>query len=373
MKFSIRASTLLLLQGVSGIDAMMNWNDQKAYVFKDHYFYRMDINSNRPDPGYPKPIQGSWSGLPFNRIDAAINWQNGKAYFFSGTQYARYDLKADRMDPGYPKLIQPNWNLPFKTVDAAMYWGNNNAYFFNNATGSYVRYKLGASAPDAGYPQYTSAKWGGIPYSQIGATAVWKNKAYVAGLSDNFVRLQMPSARMDYGFPQKLTALPAVASQTPPPAPPPPAPAYRTVPAPTAPPSVASVNNSKINGTLTYISQDTYGRTFYNPWNNVRVDLYKSGPYYNRNFVNLKAKGYTENQAMGELLNREDLWDFVVSTNTKPAQLQSNQYGTSYSWFGFVSLKPGLYRVKIEGYPTLTRWVSFSAGNQSLAVKLEHR
>ncbi len=38
-------------------------------------------------------------------IDAVVAWDNGKAYFFKGRQYVRYDIKADRVDPGYPKPI----------------------------------------------------------------------------------------------------------------------------------------------------------------------------------------------------------------------------------------------------------------------------
>ena len=43
-------------------------------------------------------------------IDAVVEWDNGKAYFFRGNQYVRYDMRADRVDSGYPKPINgENW------------------------------------------------------------------------------------------------------------------------------------------------------------------------------------------------------------------------------------------------------------------------
>ena len=38
-------------------------------------------------------------------LDAVVVWDNGKAYLFKGSKYIRYDMKADRADPGYPKPI----------------------------------------------------------------------------------------------------------------------------------------------------------------------------------------------------------------------------------------------------------------------------
>lgn len=30
-------------------------------------------------------------------VDAVVEWDNGKAYFFKGDQYMRYDMQADRV------------------------------------------------------------------------------------------------------------------------------------------------------------------------------------------------------------------------------------------------------------------------------------
>jgi len=89
------------------IDAVVEWDNGKAYFFKGSQYSRYDIKADRVDPGYPKPInRETWPGFPWtDGIDAAVNWGNGKAYFFKGAHYIRYDIKADRVDPGYPKPI----------------------------------------------------------------------------------------------------------------------------------------------------------------------------------------------------------------------------------------------------------------------------
>ena len=96
------------------VGAAVNWGNGKAYFFNDGQYMRYtvrpdmadDLLGDRPDPGYPKPINSeTWPGLPWTDVDAVVNWGNGKAYFFKGSQYIRYDIKADRADPGYPKTI----------------------------------------------------------------------------------------------------------------------------------------------------------------------------------------------------------------------------------------------------------------------------
>ena len=56
----------------------------------------------------------------------------------------------------------------------------------------------------------------------------------------------------------------------------------------------------------------------------------------------------------------------------KPGQLVSQKYGWSYSWFGFVGLQPGVYRIVVQGYPQLNRWVHFTGPNQPITVALEY-
>ena len=75
---------------------------------------------------------------------------------------------------------------------------------------------------------------------------------------------------------------------------------------------------------------------------------------------------------MSACVREDNLWVPGTTSVTKPSTLQDGTYGLNFSWFGFVGLKPGYYRVVVAGYPTLNRWVSFTAGGQKLNVKLEY-
>ena len=38
-------------------------------------------------------------------IDAVVKWNDKKAYFFKNSQYVRYEIAADEADSGYPEDI----------------------------------------------------------------------------------------------------------------------------------------------------------------------------------------------------------------------------------------------------------------------------
>ncbi len=149
------------------IDAVVEWDNGKAYFFKGGQYVRYDIKADRVDPGYPKPInRETWPGVPWtDGIDAAVNWGNGKAYFFKGSQYVRYDIKADRVDPGYPKPINNEaWpGLPWTDgIDTAVNWRNGKAYFFKDD--EYIRFDIKADRTDQGYPKpINNETWPGLP------------------------------------------------------------------------------------------------------------------------------------------------------------------------------------------------------------------
>jgi hypothetical protein len=44
-------------------------------------------------------------------IDAVVKWNDKKAYFFKNSQYIRYDIAADEADSGYPEDINPILSL----------------------------------------------------------------------------------------------------------------------------------------------------------------------------------------------------------------------------------------------------------------------
>ena len=131
----------------SQFDAAVKWGDEVAYFFRGDEYFKYDIKSDKPVPGYPAKIKGNWNfpaGSKFNDgIDAAINWGNGVVYFFRGDEYIKYRIANDRPDPGYPHKINPAWNFPagFSSgVDAAVNWGNGIAYFFKGD--KYIKYDI---------------------------------------------------------------------------------------------------------------------------------------------------------------------------------------------------------------------------------------
>ena len=74
------------------------WPNGKVYFFKGPQYAQYDVGANRVDPGYPKPIQGLWAGLPASfaaGVNAAVVWNNGKAYFFKGSEYISHDIAAE--------------------------------------------------------------------------------------------------------------------------------------------------------------------------------------------------------------------------------------------------------------------------------------
>ena len=191
------------------VDAVVEWDNGKAYFFKGGQYVRYDIRADRTDPGYPKPINHeTWPGVPWtDGIDAAVNWGNGKAYFFKGGQYVRYDIRADRTDPGYPKPINhETWpGLPWTDgIDAAVNWYNGKVYFFKG--GQYVRYDIKADRVDPGYPKpFNGETWPGVPWQDgIDAAVNWKNgKAYFFKGKD-YIRFDIRADRTDPGYPQPV-------------------------------------------------------------------------------------------------------------------------------------------------------------------------
>ena len=154
-----------------GIDAAFVREDNgKLYMFKGNQYVRFSSVSAGVDSGYPKPIAGSWPGLPASfqaGIDAVI-WRksNGAVYMFKGSQYVRFSTVGDGADAGYPKAIADSWpGLPasFQAgIDAAlMRKDTNQIYFFKG--GQYVRFSNVEAGVDAGYPMSIAGNWKGLP------------------------------------------------------------------------------------------------------------------------------------------------------------------------------------------------------------------
>lgn len=194
------------------IDDMVLWNNSKAYAFNGSTYARYDVASDRMDPGYPVAIAGNWPGLPAGwtaDLDAMVKWNNGKAYVFKGSRYYRYDIATDRADPGYPLRIGGHWpGFPSAfeaSIDAGVVWNDHKAYFFKGD--KYIRYDLAADRTDPGYPLPIGGHWRGLPASfnaGIDAIVLWTNgKAYLFK-GKQYCRYDVAGDRMDPGYPQAI-------------------------------------------------------------------------------------------------------------------------------------------------------------------------
>ncbi len=138
-----------------GLDAVYVSPRGKAYFFCGNGYVRYDLDSDKPDPGYPKYIQPHWKGLwPFQLL-AALPCPDGdseKILFIHGLQCLRYDIKHDRVDAGYPRPLHDEFSGMFADgIDSAVAWHDGALYFLRGD--QVLRYDSGSRQPAAGYPR----------------------------------------------------------------------------------------------------------------------------------------------------------------------------------------------------------------------------
>ena len=92
--------------------------NQNTYFFRGSNVYLYDDSKMKIAPGYPKPINDVFKGVPSN-IDAVFTWgKDGKTYFFKGPLYYKYNDKKKEIESGYPKQSKLRWkNMP-TVIDA---------------------------------------------------------------------------------------------------------------------------------------------------------------------------------------------------------------------------------------------------------------
>jgi|GEM_PF-5335612 len=151
-------------------DAGAVWNNGKAYFFKDNEYVRVDLDKNKVDQE-PRLIKDHWEGLggeiwPGEQaaIDAVVLWNNGKAYFFRGDHYFQVDPDKKKVIAG-PLSIKEYWKGVFHSdIDAVIaLWDRGKAYFFKG--NEYIRYDIAADRADDGYPVRIGAgAWRGLTW-----------------------------------------------------------------------------------------------------------------------------------------------------------------------------------------------------------------
>ena len=191
------------------VDAALRWDDQRAYLFSGSDYFRFNLKTGRMDPGYPRPIAGSWPGLSFTSgIDAAVMWNNGHAYFFKGSKYVKYRVSPEGQVPGYPRDIAGNWDgLAFTSgIDAAVEWNNGHVYFLQGD--KYSKYRLNPEGQVLNYPRPIAGNWPGFSFAG-GVDAglfVDDERAYFFK-GDEYIRYSVRCDRQDVGFPKRIANL----------------------------------------------------------------------------------------------------------------------------------------------------------------------
>ncbi len=157
-------ATTTISSYISGLpsspDAAVTMANGKAYVFKGSQYWRVDLDSQTIDSGYPGQISSGWSGIP-NDLDAAV-WtsrQDGTIYFFKGSSYYTWNVASDSLASGARSIGSGFNGLP-NDVDGAMNFDNGRLYVFKGST--YYRFDLRRNRGDSGYPLSTSGYWPGL-------------------------------------------------------------------------------------------------------------------------------------------------------------------------------------------------------------------
>ena len=191
--------------------AAQTLTNDKLYFFRGAEYWRYDLNSDRTDPGYPKPIARHWAGVP-EAPDASVAGQGDrshKIYFFKGSKYWRYDTRAHAVDPGYPRAISGAWRgLWTDGVDAAVTLPSNGRIYFFKGT-EYVRYDFVKGAVDAGYPKKIAAHWPGLtgPFdAALRGTGTRSRKVYFFQ-GDRYWRYDSVRDATDAGYPKAVAPL----------------------------------------------------------------------------------------------------------------------------------------------------------------------
>jgi hypothetical protein len=183
------------------IDAAVENNKGKVYLFSGSEYVRFDIAADRTDPGYPRKIAGNWSGMPWtSNIDAAASF-SGNIIFFKGTEFLIFDIAADKA-AGPPAPIADSFEgLPFKVVEAA-FVANSKLYLFGN--GMVARFDLRSNEADDGFPRKISAVWTGLAARTIDAAYNAGNGKGYLFYGPDYVRFNVSNNRIDASYPKKI-------------------------------------------------------------------------------------------------------------------------------------------------------------------------
>ncbi|XP_069495734.1 72 kDa type IV collagenase [Ambystoma mexicanum] len=115
------------------IDAVYEAPQEEKTVFfagNEYWIY----SASQLERGYPKRLTALGLSDDVKHVDAAFNWsKNKKTYIFSGDKFWRYNEVKKKMDPGFPKLIADSWTGVPDDLDAVLdHSGSGYTYFIKD-------------------------------------------------------------------------------------------------------------------------------------------------------------------------------------------------------------------------------------------------
>ncbi|XP_036201305.1 matrix metalloproteinase-15 isoform X1 [Myotis myotis] len=134
----------------SDISAAYERQDGRFVFFKgDRYWLFREANL---EPGYPQPLTSYGLGIPYDRIDTAIWWEpTGHTFFFQEDRYWRFNEETQRGDPGYPKPISVWQGIPVSPRGAFL--SNDAAYTYFYKGTRYWKFDNDRLRMEPGYPK----------------------------------------------------------------------------------------------------------------------------------------------------------------------------------------------------------------------------
>ncbi len=190
--------------------------DGTAYIFLGNgTFFHYDQKEKKVDEGHPQPVDNqTWPGLEpyWKRIVSSCIGRDDKFLFLlSGGEYLSYDMEKDRVEPGFPKPIggktMPGMEPYADQIRFSVSWAQDTVMFFLK-DGTSVEYDLKKKKLVSAAPLPVDEKnWPGLgkDFDKVYAIADWSDEKFLAFLDDGtFIQYDVATNHADDGYPKPI-------------------------------------------------------------------------------------------------------------------------------------------------------------------------